>query len=345
MHIVRRPKEWQVSWTTISYRWVKILCALLLLAAAFVLYLIFGARILALIESVSIRGDGVTIEHQKPFPSPMTIDELEGEVRIMHAGAPSWVSPKKGEAISPGDVLQTDEDGAAVLAIPEVIRLDIAPDSVVVLASATPTEHGVKVAARLASGSLEFVADQVPRGAEPQLFLADATFIPREQTSGRAWASSRAGSYSLVLLNGSGTLNRDLQGVELKPFDRATLNAEEGDFHFRSELPPPVLLVPEDGTQTMAANCSSPLDFSWDKVDAAVAYRFRVASTRFFTEPIVEKVLSSRSLQLQLPEGNYFWQVEGIQAGRKLSLASAPRQFQRICSQRFGGRAPVTGSP
>jgi hypothetical protein len=347
MHIVRRPEEWQVSWTTISYRWVELLCAGLLLVAAFVLYLIFGARILALIESAHIGDKSASIEQQRQqtVPAPLTIDQLEGEVRMMRASAPSWVPARKGQGISPGDVLQTDSDSAAVLVIPGVIRLDVAPNSVVVLATARSTDDGLKVGLRLASGSLEFATDQVHRGEEPELLMADTTFIPVEQTSGRAWALAKSGNYSIVLLRGSGVLNRDADGFELKPFERATLQAGEQDFQLKQELAPPVLLAPEQGARMVVGNCSSPVEFSWGAVDAASAYHFRIASTRFFAEPITETTVFSRSLQLQLPQGDYFWQVEGVAAGRRLSLASPVSQFDHVCSQRLGEGMQTAGSP
>jgi hypothetical protein len=345
MHIVRRSEEWQVSWTAVSYRWLTVLSTVLLLVLMLVIYVIFGARIFAFLEGFRNSAPNSSVAQPLTASSPLTLDELEGEVRILRARSPSWTLAHKGDVLSPGDVLQTNDTSAATVAIVGVIRLDIAPASVVVLAHSNSTQDGFKVGLRLTSGRLEFTSDQVRPGSEPELLLADATFVPAEKTSGRVWAAANSGSYSLVLLQGSGTLERGARGFDLRPFKRATLLAGEKDFLFKDEPPPPPLLAPESNARLVVSSCSTPVEFAWEPLDAGVSYFFRIAPNRFLTAPVAEKIVSSPALQLPLAEGEYFWQVEGVRGRQRVSLASSVGRFYRVCGQTGAAQSRVAEVP
>ena len=115
------------------------------------------------------------------------------------------------------------------------------------------------------------------------------------------------------------------ESVTAKPSEVSAFSIEK-----QKELPPIELISP--GAIADTADGKS-LAFSWKRAGEAVKYRLAVAKSESMLDAVVERTSDINYCELKnaaktLPNGTYYWKVEGLDKNGELLTSSAPAAFR-----------------
>ncbi len=269
----------------------------------------------------------------------VTLQAVDGDVRVKKAGQFSWEAAKAGDILQVGDQVKTSSRGSARLLYFDGTATSIEPGSLLeirdlyedpvtkvrrVKEKLTWGEVQASTQKRNVSGSYHEVATEkvAARADEPGEFRV--SFDQQRQTSivdvfdGRievqtsgSKATVDAGERIQAKADGSLSVKQDLPGV-------------------------PRLLTPSDQRVFVFDDpAKESLTLSWEPVAGAGLYQLMISDRQLFAEPLYDAQRSDDKATIEgIPPGSYHWKVAAITEGGVRGPFSEPRGF-RVSEQRI----------
>lgn len=313
-----------LEWVVVSKRRVYA-SALLLLAVTVVgaaLYLWLNGRLAA-----SARADSPA--------AAARFQLLEGDVRVVRDVTREVIKAGGDTRLHPGDVVQTQATGRAILKLADGATLTIHPNSVIAIAENSATGDGRLAHVRVAveGGQVKMHTEAQPRGGNNVV----ETPLAKNTLSGQTVATFDVHEdRSEEVRVGSGTVERSTgTGSTAISAGAYVAFSRSGDIRRRERLlDTPVAYAPAHLEKIRAqAGGAADARLRWTRPMAAAAssYQVEIASSPFF----VKQGLVFERGQLSAPElivtglgqGNYFWRVRAASASGQVSEWCAPQKF------------------
>jgi hypothetical protein len=252
----------------------------------------------------------IPVEWLKKEPAPVKVEYVSGNVRIKPAeGA---LQPlKTGVLIQGGETVLTGPKSSATLAMADGSKMTLSPQSRITFGALTSYGKTLMVdtEVRLEGGGIasKAVAQVSPagryrvvtpvatagiRGSEFRVSLDEQAGIMRgEVLAGELAVNNDLGE--IAVMPGFGTVARTGQVLEARPL-----------------LPAPTA---RDLPGTLRG---TPLRFSWNPVEGAIAWRVQVAEDEAFERILLDDAFSEPVAEFSdaLPEGEFHFRVRGVDA-------------------------------
>jgi hypothetical protein len=315
------------------------------------IYIIIGTLIFAALAG----GIGLYLwNYGNPFASPKTTTDVpegarftsfEGDVRVIRAATRETLPASPKTQLYPGDTVQTQSDGRALITLADGSTLVIRPNSTVTIRDNTSTEGGQKnVRVKIDTGQINYRTEQQPEGtssvvetSQTQSKLASETASSfNVNPDNTAEIRVQAGQLETTTNTGEKTVIRSNEYVSVNP--AGTIGQRERLL----DIPAPS--GPRNLERISAGkNGAANVTLRWQRPQSGTAahYRVEVASSPFFVAAgkVIErdKLASSEFNASDLRPGDYFWRVRATARSGQDSDWSEPLKFT-IISQGTGDR-------
>jgi len=252
-------------------------------------------------------------EASQPRDSARIIS-FEGEVRITRASTRDTILVTKETYAAPGDLIQTMSDGRAIIQMIDGSRVQMRPDSTMVIKSSTSLLGGKDVRLSVDDGQVN-VRTNDQQGTNNIVELAesenrvlsntDASFSADSQTQGGEIRVSRGGVENTI--NGETTV--------LSEDEYASLNGGKMTAHEKL-LGPPRPVTPLNSEQIVDSGNGVNVAFTWQDPEGAqaVSYRLQISRSPIFASDAIlvdRDSLTAREFRLTLTPGTYYWRLKG----------------------------------
>jgi hypothetical protein len=291
-----------------------------------------GAGVYVWIHGNPFTGDAA----EAGMPTGARFISFEGGVRVVRANTREVALARSDTRLFPGDIVQTQEDGRARIALADGSTLFVKPNSVITIAENTGTENGKSSKVRVAveSGQINVRTEQQPETASNIV----ATQLTESRLNSETDASFDVrGDKSEAIRVSTGKLETSTRNGDvttLQSGEYASVNPLGSIAQKERLLASPSPLTPRnlERIPTPKANATSvPLRWQRPAVGAPAHYRVEVATSPFFVPS--GKLVERDQLQAteftvdSLREGNYFWRVLAVAPSGQVSDWCEPQKF------------------
>ncbi len=252
------------------------------------------------------------IQWLKIQPAPATVNQVLGSARARTVDSEQEQALSEGHKISVGDVVITGEDGNVVVEFADGSRLLIRANSEVVFDSMSVYgDTGMAdTRIRLQRGRVGVEAKPARGPGSRYEIHTPAAVSAVRGTDYRVSAEElRPAARTEVL---SGIVNVAAEGRSRAVAEKFGVVAEKG-----TPLAPPRKLLPKPETSGFADHLERlPLEFTWESLRGARAYRVQVADTKDFGTLFVDRTVSKPEIDRIYLErdGDYYVRIRGIDA-------------------------------
>lgn len=306
----RRPQrnpDSGLDWFTVSYKTIYLAGGMLAVAAAIVLYALYGRE---------------PTPEKTPEPTLATsttarFTQIEGSVKVKAVGTFEWVSADVKMMLKKNDLVRTGSGAAAEITFFDGTVVHVRPDSLITIeeTSEDPSTKRRRVAWHVSSGEINF---QTVRHNVPGSATEVSTPTVRGTVSENAAANIRVadtGDSDIRLFRGTArTETKSGQKVELAANEALKIDAS-GKAGPKLELPAtPTLMFPQHQADISYPDPARATTlFGWKPVPEATAYHLMVDTAAFFNRPFVDSKSKDISREVRgLEEGRYYWKVAAI---------------------------------
>ena len=267
------------------------------------------------------------------------IISFEGDVRITRAATRETILVTKQTHVSPGDTVQTQADGRAVIQMIDGSVYSVKANSTVVIRDNSSIFGGTNVRVSLDDGQINVRTDQQKENTENIVEMMESETLLRSQTD----ASFNADAYS----NG-GEIRISRGSVETTiGGERATINANEfasvkdGKIAAKEGLlMPPKLNSPGNMAQIVDTSGNGvTVSFNWqdEAPGAAASYYLQISRSPFFASDsiLVDRgSITNREFRLAgLTPGTYYWRLKTTSKTGQTSEWNEPWRFSVVKSE------------
>ena len=253
---------------------------------------------------------GTTLAIPRPYMQSIDFGRIvfvKGDV--VHTQTDLVVNPPaKGSLIHNGDVFQTGEDGFVSLSFNSGARVNLQPESRVLINDIDCAKASVKcvISVSATKGQVHSEIAPRPEGQPPVRFSVETPFLTAA-VRGTAFyvdlndKENRIGVTKGLVATKSGDSNNDLprgKGLLAQP----GVVAEVVDL-----LAPPAMSIQSDSLLLSAED-----SVSWTALDGAMNYQTTIASDRAMAEPLFARRTDQLSVSAALTPGDYFMTVAGV---------------------------------
>lgn len=219
-----------------------------------------------------------------------TLAFISGRVEIQRSTDLAWKSGQDGMRLASGDRVRTFSSARAEVGFDDGNVLRIKPDSLIVIGDLTENVRTKvrKSSVRLLVSNIEAdIKKSVVRGSQFRLEMPTAT---ADIDKARMSVSIRPDKQSQVSVY-SGQVDLDTGSQKVQVTDRKTVMISALKEISRPEnlLPAPRLSAPRPLETFPSATGGVVIPCTWDPVPGARAYRFEIASDRFFDNPVLSR--------------------------------------------------------
>ena len=313
-------------------------------------YIIIGALIFILL----VGGAWLYVtKYGNPFGNPKATADapegarfasFEGEVRVIRAATRETIPVGLKTQLYPGDTVQTQSDGRALIMLADGSTLVIRPNSTVIIRDNTSSEGGQKnVRVKVDTGQINVRTEQQPEGTnnvvetnQTQSRLASETASTFNVNPDKtAEIRVQTGQIETTTNSGEKTILRGNEYILVNP--AGTLGQRERLL----DIPIPAGPRNLERVSTGAGGAAS-VTLRWQRPQSGTAahYRVEVASSPFFVAAgkVIERdqLASSEFNASDLRPGDYFWRVRATARSGQASDWSEPQKFT-VISQGSGG--------
>ena len=277
-----------------------------------------------------------------PEPSPVPlppvraarVDAFEGDVRAKPRGQVAWFQVRAGQWLSNGDMLMTGPRGSAHLVFVDTATLDVRPDSLLAIESASQDRQ--REALGVQSGGVQYA------GPGREVWTPTGRWFPKPGAAPvLVIRVGKDGATEIRQTAGAGTVRTAAgQTVPLQEGTGLDVDATGRTPGLRTLLPAPQLLAPPDHAEvTFVDPTRATTVLLWREVAGAATYHLVLDETGFFLQPRVDRsAIPGTSVEVEgLPVGTYFWTVSAIGPDGKEGQPSASFRFL-VRSHRSGSR-------
>ncbi|MCA1589604.1 MAG: FecR family protein, partial [Acidobacteria bacterium] len=131
------------------------------------------------------------------------IISFEGDVRITRAATRETIVVTRETAVSPGDTIQTQADGRAVVQMADGSVYSVRPNSTLIIRDSSSIFGGRSVRVSLDDGQLNVRTDQQPENSENVVEMLNSETRLRSQTDASFNADAAAGDGEIRISRGS----------------------------------------------------------------------------------------------------------------------------------------------
>ncbi len=338
--IPERGRGYEVEWTTISYRTIALLVFLALMLIGFVVYLLapsyFRQKAKQLLAAISesvgrtTGADAATTKREAHFVN------IDGNVRVRKAASLEWIRGDYNTSLERGDYVQTGSDGMARIIFADGTNYVVKPDSLVVVEESRedPVTKATRVAVQVSAGAVDLSTGrfEVP-GSTSQVVFENAVANLAEESRAVVRNDPRNDVHEFTVQQGQAEVTRESSTVRLGQYDRVAFSAERPGLARSKVIAPPKLVSPPNMALTVSKDPKSTiLDFAWEPVRGAAAYRLQVSPSGMFFNLVLDKKYAGRtSAKISgLEEGTYYWYVTSIDAKGNESQPGLPNRFNLV---------------
>lgn len=319
--------RFEIDWWIIQKRFIYMVAGV-----AALLLLIGGAGVYVWIYGNPFKNVGM----ETKAPAGARFIAFEGDVRVVRAATRETINASSQTQLYPGDTVQTQADGRALISMADGSTLRVRENSTVIIRDNTSTEGEQKINVRIAvdRGQINVRTEDQPDNA--------SNVVETKQTQNKL--SSRTNSSFIVNPDNTEEIRVDIGSVETTNKDGEKLNVRAGEYVSvnpagtlaRPErlLDVPQPIGPRDLERVYAnGSGSASVSLRWQKPvrGTPAHYRVEVATSPFFVAAgkVIERdQLSATELGVSdLRPGNYFWRVRATATSGQTSDWSDPQKF------------------
>lgn len=330
----KKQAEFQLAWTTVSYRSVALLLVTIALAAGIAMYFIFPSQTRQVSDKIESVMDSILNRIHKPQvdntvnTTPQArFTSFDGTVRVKKANSNTWVAADYSLPLEKGDVVQTQSEGIAKVAFGDGSTYSIQPDSLITIEeNTTNASQQTQVAVRLETGTFQLNTGDLP--STQQVKIDNSTTTIGKDSALQASNDRKQGAPAVLVTKGQGTFEINNEKTTIAPYEKVSFNPESGEVKKEKEMAPPVLLAPSNMMPIFVAGTNKSVEFSWTPVENVKAYHVRLSKNPYFSSLEKEARVSTPEWKVGgLAEGRYYWVVQSVDARGKESIESEKNGF------------------
>jgi len=339
--VAKGKSEFQISWTTISYRSVLLAVLMVFLLAGVVSYFLFpkptqsvldkaGSYLSALMEKVA--GRAATPGTVNAGEQQANFTALDGTVRVRKRNSNEWVAAEYNVPLEKGDVVQTGAEGIAKILFADGTSYTIKQDSLIVIEeNSTNSARQTNVSVQVTTGTVDLATATYAQGSQSQVVVAGATARLAPESAAQVRNDPRADQHEILVKSGSGEVVRGAETVSLTSYEKVSFSSTAPTMAKTKEIAPPTLIAPANMMPMFVGGAAGPVEFNWTPIEGARGYHLRVSKNPYFSSTVYDKRLTTPGVKLPaLGEGAYYWVVQTIDASGKISAESEKNRFTVI---------------
>jgi hypothetical protein len=243
------------------------------------------------------------------------IVSFEGEVRITRASTRETIIVKGETFVAAGDIIQTMSDGRAVIQMIDGSRVQVKPDSTMVIKSSTSLFGSKDVRLSVDDGQVNVRTNEA-QDVNNVVELAESENKLQSNTDASFNAEGGTSSGEIRVSRGGVETTIGGEKTTLTENEFAALNG--GKITARERLigaPRPV--SPGNASQIVDPGGGVSVTFAWQDAEGnpATSYRLQVSRSPIFASDAMmvdRDALNTREFRLVgLSPGNYYWRVKG----------------------------------
>ena len=333
-------RGYEVEWTTISYRTIALFVGLALILIGFVIYLLapnfVGRQVRRVIAAISegigqtTGSNGATAKKEAHFVN------LDGMVRVRKSPSLQWIRADYNTGLAKGDFVQTGSDGMARIIFADGTNYVLKPDSLIVVEESRedPVTKATKVAVQVTSGGVDLSTGrfEVP-GSTSQVSFENAVANLAEESRALVRNDPTNNVHEFTVDQGRAEVKREASVVQLGQYDRVSFTADKPGLTRSKVIAPPKLVSPPNMALTVSREPkAATLDFAWNSVRGASAYRLQVSPSGMFSNLVVDQKVAGRTTVKVsgLEEGTYYWYVTSLDKDGNESQPGRANRFSLV---------------
>ena len=339
--MAKGKSEFQISWTTISYRSVLLAVLVVMLLVGTVFYFLFpkpaqsaldkaGSYISALLQRVA--GSSATPGTVSAGQQQANFTALDGTVRVRKRNSNEWVAAQYNVPLEKGDVVQTGAEGIAKILFADGTSYTIKQDSLIVIEeNSTNAARQTNVSVQVTTGTVDLATATYAQGSQSQVVVAGATARLAPESAAQVRNDPRNDQHEILVKAGSGEVVRGNETVSLASYEKVSFSSDSAKMAKSKEIAPPTLIAPANMMPMFVGGAAGPVEFSWTPIEGAKGYHLRVSKNPYFSSTVYDRRVQTSSVKLPaLGEGAYYWVVQTVDASGKISAESEKNRFTVI---------------
>lgn len=264
------------------------------------------------------------------------IFSFEGDVRVIRAATRETIVVTRQTYAAPGDTIQTQADGRAVVRMIDGSTYTVRPNSTVVIRDSTSLFGGRNVRVALDDGQLNVRTEEQPANAENVVEMMDTETRLKSQTEASFNADRATGGGEIRISRGS--VETSVGGSQTTIVENQFARVNDGKISDREKLIlPPKLLSPSNGVQIVDPGNGASPSFVWQDDSGSGVYYIQVARSPYFSPDSImvdRSGLSVRDFRLAgVAPGTYYWRVRTTARSGQTSDWSEPSRFSVVRGQ------------
>jgi hypothetical protein len=340
--MVTRPSNFRFDWWVVQKRAAQLTSAALvvcLLASGAALYVWkFGNPL----RRVALKTDA---------PAGARFESFEGDVRVIHAATREVVLASSDTQLYPGDMVQTQADGRARIAMADGSTVVVRPNSTIIIRDNESSEGGKRSNVRVVvdSGQMLVRTPEQNEGAKNVVETPKTQNLVGAQTQA-SFGVNPEGTEEIKVNAGSvESQNRSGERTTLSSGEYVSVNQSGTISKPQRLLEVPQPAQPHDLEKIIAgSNGAANVPLRWLRPQNGMPayYRVEVATSPFFVPEgkVIERdqLISTQFSANDLRPGAYFWRVRATAATGQTSDWSEPKKFIVSSPSNGSGSVVVT---
>jgi len=275
---------------------------------------------------------------------------FEGDVRVIRSATRETIVPGADTELYPGDTVQTQASGRALVSMADGSTLVVRPNSTIIVRDNASENDGKKTNVHVVvdSGQMYVRTEQQPEGTN-NLVETPKTQNKLGAETGASFGVNPEGTEEIRVNTGAiETTNRAGDKTSLRGGDYVSVNPSGTISRPQKLLENPLPSEPRDLEKVyVGGSGSANISLKWLRPLSGTAafYRVEVATSPFFVSDgkVIERdqLASTEFSASDLRPGVYFWRVRAIAPTGQTSDWSDPRKFI-IATPGTGTRVPVS---
>ncbi|HEV8385480.1 MAG TPA: FecR domain-containing protein [Candidatus Acidoferrales bacterium] len=320
----------EVYWTTVSYKTVFLLVAVILSVLTAVAYFMYPEAFAGLKRSI---GDAMGAGHDSPnapIVSQARFVNVDGKVEVKKVNSVKWVAADSGTTLNKGDLVQTGSDSVARITFPDGTTYTVKPDTLITVEENTmTTDRSTLVGVHITSGAVDLATSsfEAPNSAA-EVSFENARASVKENSRVAVRSDPESKKHEVTVAQGQASVQVGGERVELGRFERISFPTGGAVTKTRVLAPPELLQPVHLQPVTVPDPKRASVHFEWKPVAGAVGYHLSVSTSSMFSNVVVDKRTGSNSMEVSgLDAGDYFWAVQAVDAQKQVSEPSETFKF------------------
>jgi hypothetical protein len=161
--------------------------------------------------------------------------------------------------------------------------------------------------------------------------VAGATASLAPESAAQVHNDPKADQHEILSKGGQVDVIRSGEAMALKPWEKATFQAESQHMAKVQEVGPPTPISPANMAPIFInSGAERSVEFSWTKMANAAGYRLRVSRNPYFSSVVEDRKIEKAEAVISLSEGAFYWTVQSYDSDGRESLESEKNRFTVI---------------